>query len=68
MKVASRRGDRAWAEGGLYQVDRGTALQAMACVHVPQPVRRDERWQARTLRRGFHNLMGVARVEGLALV
>ncbi len=53
MKVAARRGNRAVPEGGLYQVDRGAALQAVRGVRVPQPMGRDGHWQARPLGRAL---------------
>ena len=55
-------------EGRLHKMHRRAALKAVRGVRVPQPVRRDGRWQAHTLRHGLHNPMDLARDEGLALV
>ena len=64
MKIAARGGNGRMAERSPYPMDRGAALQAVAGVHVPQPVGRNGRRQARTLRRGLHDPMDLAGVEG----
>ena len=56
------------AQGGLHEMDWGAALQAMARVSMAKPMGRDGRRQARTLGRGFHDPVNLARVEVPAFV
>ena len=53
MQVAPRRCHAGVPEGGLHEVDRRSAVEAVRGVGVPEPVRRDVGRQARSCGRGL---------------
>ena len=55
MRIPTRRGHAAVPEGGLQQMHRGTPIERMRPVAVPEPMRRDVLFSPRPPRRLGHD-------------